>query len=145
MTWKWASLAGFITAVLCLVCLFYRNAILGAGPLTIGIQIAAFGLMVWARVTFGKRSFHATANPTGGGLVTNGPYRYLRHPIYAAALYFMWAGIAVHWSAANALIGLIATAGLAVRMLAEETLIVGKYPEYADYARRTRRVIPFVL
>ncbi|HXN45120.1 MAG TPA: isoprenylcysteine carboxylmethyltransferase family protein [Bryobacteraceae bacterium] len=144
MTWKRASLAGFITASLCLVWLFYRKAIIGTGPVTIGIQIAAVGLMFWARVTFGRRSFHATANPTEGGLVTNGPYRYLRHPIYAAALYLTWAGIAVHLSVPNALIALIATAGLAVRMRAEETLILDKYPEYADYARRTRRVMPFV-
>ncbi len=145
MTWKRASLAGFITAVLCLVWLFYRNAVLGTGPATIGIQVAAVALMAWARVTFGTRSFHATASPTEGGLVTNGPYRYLRHPIYAAALYFVWAGIAAHLSIANALIALLATAGLAVRMRAEETLIVGQYPQYADYARRTRRVVPFVL
>jgi protein-S-isoprenylcysteine O-methyltransferase Ste14 len=144
MTWKWASFFGFVIAVLCLLWLFFEEAILGSGPVTIAIQVAAAALMVWARVTFGKRSFHAVANPTEGGLVTNGPYRYLRHPIYAAALYFLWAGIAAHLSIANVIVALVATAGLAVRILAEETLIAGKYPEYAGYAARTRRVVPFV-
>lgn len=145
MTWNRASLVGFFTAPPCLAWLFYRRALFGTGPVTIGIQLAALALIVWARVTFGGRSFHATANPTEGGLVTNGPYRYLRHPIYAAVLYFVWAGIAAHPSVPNAVIALVATAGLAVRMLAEETLIVGKYPEYSAYARRTRRVVPFLL
>ncbi len=144
MTWKRASVFGFVTAVLCLVWLFYQSAILGTGPVTIGIQVAAAALMVWARVTFGKRSFHAVANPTEGGLVTDGPYRYLRHPIYAAVLYFLWAGIAAHLSVAHAMVALAATAGLGVRIRAEEMLIVGKYPEYAGYAARTRRVVPFV-
>ena len=145
MTWARASLLGFLTAVLCLVWLLYKRALLGDGPVTIGIQGAAVLLMLWARVTFGRRSFHAAANPTAGGLVTNGPYRYLRHPIYAAILYFLWAGVAAHPSLSHAAAALVATAGLALRMIAEETLIVGKYPEYAAYARRTRRVVPFVL
>jgi protein-S-isoprenylcysteine O-methyltransferase Ste14 len=144
MTWKRASLLGFVTAVLCFLWLFYERAVFGNGPVTIAIQVAAAAVMVWARVTFGRRSFHAVANPTEGGLVTNGPYRYLRHPIYAAVLYFLWAGIAAHLSLANVIVALVATAGLAVRMLAEETLIVGQYPEYAGYAARTRRVVPFV-
>ena len=144
MSWTRASFVSFVTAALCLVWLFFKRAILGNGPVTIGIQVAAASLMVWARVTFGRRSFHATANPTAGGLVTNGPYRYLRHPIYSAVLYFLWAGIAVHLSVAHVIVALVATAGLAVRMLAEETLIIGKYPEYAGYAGRTRRVVPFL-
>jgi hypothetical protein len=41
-------------------------------------------------LTFGARSFHAGANPTDGGVVTAGPYRFFRHPIYAAILYFLW-------------------------------------------------------
>jgi len=144
MNWKHASLASFVTSGLCLVWLFSKGALLGDGPVTVGIQVAAVALMVWARVTFGRRSFHATANPTPGGLVTNGPYRYFRHPIYAAALYFLWAGIAVHLSVAHVMVALVATAGLAVRMLAEETLVVGKYPEYLEYAHRVRRVVPFL-
>jgi protein-S-isoprenylcysteine O-methyltransferase Ste14 len=68
----------------------------------------------------------------------------LRHPIYAAVLYFLWAGIAAHLSVAHVMVALVATAGLAVRMLAEETLVVGKYPEYLEYARRVRRVAPFL-
>ncbi|MGO9009908.1 MAG: methyltransferase family protein [Bryobacteraceae bacterium] len=145
MTWKRASVFGFVAAVVCLAWLFYRRAILGNGPVTIGIQVAAAALMVWARVTFGRRSFHAVADPTAGGLVTNGPYRYIRHPIYAAVLYFLWAGIAAHLSVGHAIVALVATAGLAIRIRAEETLIVGKYPEYAAYASRTRRVVPLVL
>jgi protein-S-isoprenylcysteine O-methyltransferase Ste14 len=144
MNWKRASVGGFVTAALCVGWLLFKRAILGTGPFTIGIQVAAAALMVWARVTFGRRSFHAAANPTRGGLVTNGPYRYLRHPVYAAVLYFLWAGIAAHLSVAHAIVALVATAGLVVRMFAEEALIVGKYPEYSAYARRTPRVVPFV-
>jgi protein-S-isoprenylcysteine O-methyltransferase Ste14 len=145
MKLKWLSALAFFGAVVSIVWLVYRKAIFGAGPVTIAIQVAAALLMVWARVTFGLRSFHLAANPTAGGLVTSGPYRYLRHPIYAAILYFVWAGVAAHLSLPNVAVALLASAMLAVRMRAEETLIVAEYPEYAGYARRTRRVVPFLL
>ena len=102
-------------------------------------------LMIWARVTFGKRSFHAAANPTQGGLVTTGPYLFIRHPIYASVLYFLWAGVACHFSVVNLLFGAIGTIGAFIRIYAEEHLIIHQYPEYADYAARTKRVIPFLI
>ena len=101
--------------------------------------------MVWARATFGMRSFHAGANPTEGQLITSGPYRWLRHPIYASIIWFVWAGVAPHWSTDSALGALVVTLGLIVRMLLEERELRDRYPDYRTYERRTRRVIPFVI
>ena len=146
MNWKWLSLAALAGLVACIVALYLNNyAIFGAGPITITIQVTAALLMVWARLTFGIRSFHGTANPTAGGLVTTGPYRYIRHPIYAAILYFFWAGIAAHPSLVTVAVGLLATVFTAVRIVAEEKLLVTMYPEYGAYAQVTKRVVPFVL
>ena len=146
MNWKWLSFAALAGLSACIVGLYLNNyAIFGAGPITIAIQVIAALLLVWARLTFGIRSFHATANPTAGGLVTTGPYRYIRHPIYAAILYFLWAGIAAHPSMVTVTLGLLATALTAVRVVAEEKLLVTMYPEYGAYARVTKRVVPFVL
>jgi protein-S-isoprenylcysteine O-methyltransferase Ste14 len=146
MNWKWLSFAALAGLFACIFGLYLNNyAIFGAGPITITIQVIAALLMIWARLTFGIRSFHGTANPTAGGLVTTGPYRYIRHPIYAAILYFFWAGIAAHPSLVTVAIGLLATALTAVRIVAEEKLLVTTYPEYGAYARATKRVVPFVL
>jgi protein-S-isoprenylcysteine O-methyltransferase Ste14 len=111
---------------------------------TISIQVIAIVLMIWARLTFGLRSFHAAANPTADGLVTRGPYRWLRHPIYSAVLYFLWASMAVHPSRTSILVALLASTLLGVRMLGEEHLLLEMYPEYAEYARHTSRVLPFI-
>ena len=125
--------------------LLFRQELLARGPVAIGVQVLAAGLMLWARATFGMRSFHGAANPTAGGLVTKGPYAFLRHPIYAAILWFVWAGVLTHVSVVAVALGLIVTAGTAVRIVAEERLLPGLYPEYSEYAARTKRVIPFVL
>jgi protein-S-isoprenylcysteine O-methyltransferase Ste14 len=146
MNWKWLSFTALAGLIACILVLYLNhNAILGTGPITISIQGIAGLLMLWARLTFGLRSFHGTANPTSGALITTGPYRYIRHPIYAAILYFLWAGIAAHPAPFTVAIGLLATAFSAVRIMAEEKLLIMKYPEYAAYVSVTKRVIPFLL
>lgn len=98
--------------------------------------------MLWARVTFGMRSFHADARPTAGGLVTTGPYRYVRHPIYAAICLFIWTGVVAHLSPLTIGLGIVATGGILIRIRCEETLVTELYPEYRDYSARTKRLIP---
>ena len=118
--------------------LFSRSAVV------LGVQCAAVALMIWARVTFGRRSFHPSANPTTGGLVTTGPYRLIRHPIYTAACLFGWAGVLAHWSAINGFLGVILLAGAFIRMLCEERLVAIAYPTYREYARATKRMVPYI-
>jgi protein-S-isoprenylcysteine O-methyltransferase Ste14 len=127
-----------------LVGLFYSGALFARRPAVIAIQVAAFALMVAARITFGRRSFHAAANPTEGALVTNGPYAYIRHPIYAAVMYFIWAGALDHFSWRVLAYAELITAGAFTRMHLEEYLLVRKYPEYRAYKTRVRRILPFV-
>jgi len=83
---KFLSILGLLIMVVGIMVLILTwNAVSWNIPACI-IQVCAFALMVWARKTFGNRSFHASADPTEGGLVTTGPCRYFRHPIYAAVL-----------------------------------------------------------
>jgi protein-S-isoprenylcysteine O-methyltransferase Ste14 len=91
------------------------------------------------------RSFHFAANPTDGGLVTSGPYRLIRHPIYAAIVFFVWAGVASRTTRLNVGLGIVVSAATAVRILAEERLVKARYPEYVAYAARTKRIIPFLV
>lgn len=142
---KAASIIAFLLAVAGMVGLLLRHSLIGNEPISIGVQIGGVLLMIWARITFGGRSFHASADPTEGGLVTTGPYRYWRHPIYAAVVYITVAGLVSHFGLINAGLALLVIAGLAIRMWAEEMLVARKYPEYAAYAARTKRVIPYVL
>ena len=140
-----ASLAATIVLVVAVLTLLARHALFGNSLVPIAVQIAAGLLMLWARLTFGGLSFHAAANPTAGGVVTKGPYQFFRHPIYAAILYFVWAGVLSHASVVNAPLAVLATAMVAVRIAAEERLLLARYPEYASYAARTKWVVPFLL
>jgi protein-S-isoprenylcysteine O-methyltransferase Ste14 len=144
MNLKLASVAAFVVLVFAVVGLVVRQSLFASGMAGIAVQVLAVLLLLWARLAFGRRSFHLAANPTQGGLVTTGPYRFLRHPIYSAFLYLLWAGVLSHVSAVNCLLALIATTAIAVRIVAEERLLVERFPEYVAYAARTKRIIPFV-
>jgi len=141
---KVLSLVGLLGMVVGLVGLGLKHLLFSWNPVTIALQAAAIVLMVWARVTFGARSFHAAANPTAGGLVDTGPYHYIRHPIYTAVCLYALGGIVAHPSALSAVLGVVLLAGSLTRMFCEEHLLKQAMPEYAAYAKTTKRMIPGV-
>src|SRR5262245_60519961 len=122
------SIAGLLIMIVGVVGLFEKRAILSTSLPGASTQVAAAALMVWARLTMGRRSFHATANPTDGGLVTTGPYRYIRHPIYTSACLFCWTAALSHASPSSLVLGGLVMAGAFMRMIAEERLLVQRYP-----------------
>jgi len=143
-TSKIGSIVVFGLAVVGLVFLVYKRDLFSTNPIGIIIQVLAAGLMVWARIIFGTRSFHAIANTTEGKLVTNGPYQLLRHPIYAAIVYFVWAGVLSHLFIDAIAAAVLISVCLIIRMLIEEKFLLMAYDEYSIYSKRTYRLIPFL-
>src|SRR6187399_2015969 len=123
---KTLSLIGYIGMVGGLLGLLAMRNLFSTSPLVIAFQVVAFPLILWARVTFGRRSFHVVANPTEGGLVTGGPYRHIRHPIYAAFCLFTSAGVAAHWSWSAGLFGGLVLSSAVLRIFCEESLVAAR-------------------
>ena len=138
------SILGVLVMMGALIGLYKLGVLFTAQPVAIALQLIAVALMVWARVTFGRRSFHAAANPTAGGLVTTGPYRIIRHPIYTAVCLFGWGPIVVHWSLVSVALGMLLLLGALLRIICEEQLVKQKYPEYVEYAKVTKRMVPYL-
>jgi protein-S-isoprenylcysteine O-methyltransferase Ste14 len=139
---KLLSLTGLGAMLVALLGLWRTRSLFLPNSVVIGFQLAGVLLMIWARVTFGLRSFQAAANPTAGGLVTSGPYHFVRHPIYASICLFLWAGVLGNFSLLSISLGTLGAAGAVVRVLCEEHLLLRQYPEYHAYAIRTRRLLP---
>ena len=82
---------------------------------------------------------------SGQTVVATGPYRALRHPMYAGTLLMGLATPLVLGSYWAALLVPFGWALLVVRILAEERLLSEKLHGYAEYMSKTRsRVIPWV-
>ena len=81
MNLRIVSILGYLLMVLAILALIALRSFLADSVPTAILQIAGIAFIVWARVTFGRRSFNIAADPTEGGLVTSGPYRFVRHPI----------------------------------------------------------------
>jgi protein-S-isoprenylcysteine O-methyltransferase Ste14 len=105
---------------------------------------AGIALVFWSRVSLGK-SFTAFPKPLDGGAhVASGPYRFVRHPMYFAVIVFL-TGWSVLWeSFAGALLTVATFMLLDLKAACEERWLEEAYPGYAEYRRRTRKLIPFV-
>jgi len=141
---KALSIIGYLGMAGGFLGLLTTKSLFSSSPVVIVLQILGLLLLVWARVTFGRRSLHFAANPTDGGLVTTGPYRFIRHPIYTAFCVFVGTGAAAHWSGTTAWLAGSVFIGALVRLWCEEKLVTARYPEYRAYAARSWRMIPYV-
>lgn len=144
MNLKIGSFIAFGIALVGLVYLVNENYILSLNPIAIVLQLSSIAFMIWARITFGLRSFHFTANTTKGELVTTGPYRWLRHPIYAAVIYFSLASVISYPYLDTIIAFVLISGGLFVRMLLEEKSLLLTYDNYAEYSKHTKRIIPYI-
>lgn len=78
-------------------------------------------------------------------LVTVGAYRYIRHPLYASALFGAWGAALKTVSPLSIALGVIATVFLVATAKAEERENIVRFGSaYREYIGRTRRFIPFL-
>ncbi|MDZ7269791.1 MAG: isoprenylcysteine carboxylmethyltransferase family protein [candidate division KSB1 bacterium] len=111
---------------------------LGHSPATVGTAISIAGVVL---IAAGWRQIHRSE-----GLITSGLYRYIRHPQYTGILLFTF-GWLLHWPSAVTLI-LWPVLVMAYTWLAkqEEKQALEEFgARYTEYARQTKRFIPFLI
>jgi protein-S-isoprenylcysteine O-methyltransferase Ste14 len=115
--------------------------------LTIALVIASLWMMSAAVRALGKHWSLQARVLEGHALVREGPYRFVRHPIYTGMLGMLIAAGLVHshWSGFLLAVALYAI-GTAIRVRSEEKLLREQFGAgYDDYARNVPAVIPFGL
>ena len=106
---------------------------------------AGLALMAWSLRANRPGNFNIHPVPRAGGhLVQQGPYRWVRHPMYTAvficALGCLWARPTLAVAVAAVLLVIV----LATKAALEERWMRSVHPDYAAYQARTRRFVPGV-
>ena len=114
------------------------SVLVGAASMVAGVSLLIAGVY-----GLGGRNLTPLPYPRErAALVQTGPYSFVRHPIYAAGilLAYGWALAVCGWLTLVYATCLLIF--LDIKAAREERWLTGKFPEYPDYQRRVRRLIP---
>jgi protein-S-isoprenylcysteine O-methyltransferase Ste14 len=147
---RWTPIGGVTAlAVILIVRVFRTGGLAVHSPLlgAIGavIFVSGISLAIWARVHLGRNWGMPMTERLQPELITSGPYRYIRHPIYTGLLLGMF-GTAL----ATNLIGLVIPVVLGgvfyYAATVEERNMTAAFPAaYPAYRASTKMLIPFIL
>jgi protein-S-isoprenylcysteine O-methyltransferase Ste14 len=123
----------------------YQTQSVALGIVGVVLCVAGVGVAILARLYLGRNWGLPVSRKENPELVTNGPYGYVRHPIYSGILLAML-GTAIGASA-FLVVPLILSGGYFVYCARrEEEIMIAQFPEqYPAYMRRTRMLLPLVL
>jgi len=136
-----AAVAAFLGSALPFVMPLLGSSAASGARLVIGdlLMLTGFAWSVWALRTLG-RSFSVI--PQARAVVSSGPYRVVRHPLYLGEIVSMM-GLAVLHASPAAYLAWFSLCCLQVyRATHEERVLAGALDDYVDYRRRTRRIVP---
>jgi protein-S-isoprenylcysteine O-methyltransferase Ste14 len=108
------------------------------------LTVAGMAFLVWGRQSLGRNWSQTVAVKQDHELVTSGPYRFMRHPMYAGGL-LACIGSAIVAGGPWVFLLLILGAIFLWRVHAEDQLMEQQFPnEYPAYEWRTKALIPFI-
>jgi protein-S-isoprenylcysteine O-methyltransferase Ste14 len=150
---RWGRLAGARIALAVVVVFLIRSNLHGGvegidGPVLEGIGlalwIAGLALAVWARLYIGRNWGMPMTRRQDPDLVTTGPYRFVRHPIYTGIILAM-IGTALAISLFGLIVVAVIAAVFAYSASREEQFLAEEFPAtFPAYKARTKLLIPFV-
>ncbi len=112
----------------------------------VGLGVLSVLGIYWLFSSIGNGISPTSATRTEHKLVTNGPYRWVRHPLYTigSSLFVAFGLMADNWFVI--LLGVLAFIGMALRTPKEEANLIAKFgDEYREYRQRTGRFFPKLL
>jgi protein-S-isoprenylcysteine O-methyltransferase Ste14 len=111
--------------------------------LGVGIGIVCTIMIYWLFSSIGSGITPTSATRKQHRLVTSGPYRWVRHPLYTvgSSMFISFGMMADNWFIAA--LGVLAFIAMAIRTPKEEANLIEKFgDEYREYIKHTGRYLP---
>jgi protein-S-isoprenylcysteine O-methyltransferase Ste14 len=116
------------------------------GVLTAFLLAGSALLASWALSANRPGNFNIRPTPrAGGSLVTSGPYRWIRHPMYTSVLMVAAAAAVKSGEASDAGLWLALAGVLLAKAGIEERALVLRFPDYQGYRARTMKFLPWLI
>jgi len=112
--------------------------------LGVGIGILCTLGIYWLFSSIGSGITPTSATRQQHQLITTGPYRWVRHPLYTvgSSMFISFGMMADNWFIA--MLGVLAFIGMAIRTPKEEANLIEKFgDEYREYMKTTGRFLPY--
>lgn len=108
------------------------------------LAIASGGLvLVWSALCLGRSLTPMPRPVPNGEMITNGPYRLVRHPIYLGALLACFGFALVTQSPVRLGLTVVLFIFFDLKARHEERWLSERYPEYVKYKDRVKKIIPW--
>ena len=144
---------GFGVGIAAVLAYKVHSATIAPGDLVVRYIVFVFGLVLivggsalreWAVLTLGASFTFDVRVAADQRVITNGPYRFVRHPSYTGLiLAYVGLGLAFGDWVCLAILAILPTAGLVYRIAVEESALRGQLgAEYERFAAGRKRLVP---
>lgn len=142
---KISSLILVIVQLLSLGFIILTRPVIPSNILLIFLLILGLFLGLWALWEIRKSKFSPLPEVRKGSkLITSGPYKIIRHPMYTSLLLIGTVLVANSFSFPRFLALVILAVVLLIKINYEEKLLIRHFKEYSSYQKRTYKLIPFL-
>lgn len=106
----------------------------------LGVALGVYAIIVMRIGNFNVRPIVKES----GQLVTHGPYRHIRHPMYTSIILTLTPLLIEYFSWFRLGVMLVLLVNLIIKQLFEEGLLKNHFAGYEDYMKRSHRMLPFI-
>lgn len=138
----WLSLSNYNNLILWKIIIIQGQHIKVIGLLLLTLFLA---FSIWARIILGRNWSGAIQKVQGQRLVTKGPYKYIRNPIYTGII-GGFIGTFITIGTLASFIGMLLSVAIYIlKIIKEENFLVDTFGnEYVEYKKRTWALIPLI-